>query len=408
MPDHWREVPPTAGLPLQWRDFLSFTAGSLENDLAAFLRAPAAQIECSGTAALIIILTALKRDSTRRSVVIPAYTCPLVVLAILHCGLTPVLCDLGRESFDLCHETLDRSVNNDTLAIIPTHLGGRIADVDGVVNIARRHGACVIEDAAQSLGADAGAIGDAAFYSLAAGKGLTLYEGGVLVARDEGLRQAFKETSQKIAPYRLLRELHRLMQLAGYTALYHPAALRLAYGMPLQRALKRGRLIAAVGDDFSAEISVHKVGAWRRAIGANALKRLPAFLQTLSQQATVRKERLREIEGIIVIDDPEGSRGTWPFLMVLMPTAHARDAALARLWTAGLGVSRLFIHALPDYPYLAGQIGAIDIPNARDFAARMLTISNSPWLQDDDFSRICHELQNAIDLTTTGATTGSD
>ena len=408
MPDRWREVPPTAGLPLQWRDFLPFTGSSLENGLAAFLHAPVVQIECSGTAALIVVLTALKCASTRRSVIIPAYTCPLVVLAIAHCGLTPVLCDLRKESFDLCQRTLDRIVNQDTLAIIPTHLGGRIADVAGVVNIARRHGAWVIEDAAQALGAAAGSIGDAAFYSLAAGKGLTLYEGGVLVARDEGLRQSLKETSAQIAPYRLFRELHRLAQLAAYTALYRPAVLRLAYGIPLRRALRRGCLIEAVGDNFSSDIPIHKVGAWRCSIGANALQRLPAFLQTLSEQAAPRKERLGEIEGIIVIDDPEGSRGTWPFLMVLMPTARARDAALARLWTAGLGVSRLFIHALPDYPYLAGQLGTIDVPNARDFAARMLTISNSPWLDEADFNRICSELQNAINLTATEATAGAD
>jgi len=68
------------------------------------------------------------------------------------------------------------------------------------------------------------------------------------------------------------------------------------------------------------------------------------------------------------------------------------------LWTAGLGVSRLFIHALPDYPYLAAQLGPADVPNARDFAARMLTISNSPWLQERDFLRIFSVLAHVIDV----------
>src|SRR6267378_1840536 len=136
MPDRWREVPPTAGLPLQWRDFLPRgNTDSLETTLAAFLKTPTVQIECSGTAALIIALTTLKRMSGRRSVIIPAYTCPLVALAVMHCGLHPAVCDLRTNSFDLCPEALERACNDDTLAVIPTHLGGRVADLTIVSGI---------------------------------------------------------------------------------------------------------------------------------------------------------------------------------------------------------------------------------------------------------------------------------
>jgi perosamine synthetase len=404
MPDHWREIPPTAGLPLRWRDFFPATgARSLEAGLSALLDVPAVQLECSGTAALIVTLTALKRASARRSVVIPAYTCPLVPLAVLHCGLRPVLSDLRENSFDFCPQALESASNDDTLAIIPTHLGGRVADLASVTGIARQKGAWVIEDAAQSLGATwqgqpVGTVGDVGFSSLAVGKGLTLYEGGVLVTRDAGLRQSLQETSEQTVPYRLSWEIRRLLELIAYAALYRPLALRLAYGVPLRRALGEGKLVEAVGDDFSADIPLHRVGAYRRAIGANALSRLPSFLETLSEQANVRKKKLATIPGVVVMDDPEGGHGTWPFLMALMPTARAREAALVRLWTAGLGVSRLFIHALPDYPYLAEELGPADVPNARDFAARMLTVSNSPWLKEGDFLRICSVLADVIDV----------
>jgi dTDP-4-amino-4,6-dideoxygalactose transaminase len=394
MPDKLREVPPTAGLPLHWRDFLPASGHTFEAGLATFLHLPSVQIECSGTAALIVALTTLKRCSARRSVVIPAYTCPLVALAIQHCDLKPVLCDLRKDHFDLSPQALEKACSDDTLAIVPTHLGGRVADVASVKKIALRIGASVIEDAAQSLGATwqgqpVGTLGDAGFYSLAVGKGLTLYEGGVLVARDTDLRQRLHETSKQITPCRPTWEIRRLLQLAGYAALYRPLGLRLAYGMPLRSALRKGKLIEAVGDDFSADIPMHRVGTWRRAIGANALARLPSFIDALSEQAATRKIKLAAIPGITVMDDPAGGRGTWPYLMVLMPTAQARDAALARLWPAGLGVSQLFIHALPDYPYLAAHLGKVDVPNARDLAARMLTISNSPWLREADFLRIC-------------------
>ena len=123
---------------------------------------------------------------------------------------------------------------------------------------------------------------------------------------------------------------------------------------------------------------VARLGKFRRAVGANAAVRLPAFLDNLCKQARDRKKTLESIDGVTVIGDREGSQGTWPFFMVLMPSASARDHALDRLWRAGLGVTRLFVHALPDYQYLRRQLGACDVPNAHDFAARMLTITNSP------------------------------
>lgn len=391
-----REIPPTAGLPLAWRDLLPAST-DFERELADFLDVPAVQIECSGTAAQIVTLTALKRTNNRRKVILPAYTCPLVALAVLHCGLTPVLCDLRSDHFDLDHEHLAALCDENTLAIIATHLGGRVADLAPVLEIAHNSRAYVIEDAAQSLGATwqsrpVGMAGDAGFYSLAVGKGLTTYEGGVLLARDEALRRRLRATAGEIAPFKWGWELRRSLELLGYAALYQPWGLPLAYGLPLRRALQRGELIEAVGDDFSDDIPLHRVGRWRKAIGASALHRLPGFLATLRQQAAHRIAKLAAIPGIAVITDAPDGQGVWPFFMVLMPTPKARDAALARLWAAGLGVSRLYIHALPDYPYLAAKLARAEIPNARDFAARMLTISNSPWLGDKDFADICSEL----------------
>ena len=79
--------------------------------------------------------------------------------------------------------------------------------------------------------------------------------------------------------------------------------------------------------------------------------------------------------------------------MILMPTRETRDAALDRLWTARLGVSRLYLNALSDYPDLWKNMASEDTPNARDFAARMLTVSNSPWLDDAGFESICRILE---------------
>jgi dTDP-4-amino-4,6-dideoxygalactose transaminase len=298
-------------------------------------------------------------------------------------------------------QALAAACREDTLAVVPTHLAGRVADVDTALAVAARAGAYVIEDAAQALGArdrgqSVGLRGDIGFFSLAAGKGLSIYEGGLLLARDDVLRERLRRDGAAFVPRHLGWEARRSLELLGYAALYRPGGLGLAYGRPLRRALRRGDPVAAVGDDFAPTIPLHRVGRWRQAVGARAAVRLPAFLDTLAAQARRRIARLRRIDGLHVFDDPPGMQGTWPFLLLRLPGARQRDAALDRLWQSGLGVSRLFIHALPDYGYLADRVPRQPMPHASDFAARTLTISNSPWLDDAAFETICATLERVL------------
>jgi dTDP-4-amino-4,6-dideoxygalactose transaminase len=395
------EIPPTAGLPLGWKDLWSSASPQLPERAAAFLGMPEVQIECSGTACLIVALTALRGLSHRRTVIIPAYTCPLVPLAIAHCGLRIQLCDLAPDHFDLDYEMLATLCDHDTLAVVPTHLAGRIANVEAAVICASSVGAWVIEDAAQAFGARAGGrcVGDFAdigFFSLAVGKGLTTYEGGVLCSNRAPLRAAMRDVSARIIGSNRMREWGRALQLLGYAALYRPRYLPMAYGAPLRRALRRGDLVAAVGDTENRKVPLHRMGSWRRRVGARALDRLADFQIWLAALARARVAQLRRIDGLKVFSDPPGLHGVWPCLLVLMPSEAARDAALAQLWPAGLGVSRLFIHALPDYGFLASIVPRAPVQRARNFASRTLTLSNSPWLTDAQFERIVAVLADVI------------
>ena len=401
LPRRPHELPPTAGLPLRPGD-LRPGAPALADNLAALLGTPPLQLECSGTAALLLALTTLRElQPQRRRVVVPAFTCPLVAIAVRQAGLELELCDLRHGHCDMDPAALRAACDERTLAIIPTHLAGRVADVDDALAVARQVGAYVIEDAAQALGArrdgvSVGLAGDVGFFSLAAGKGLSIYEGGLLLARDPSLRERLARTAARLVPHNSGMEWKRRIELLGYAALYRPRGLRLAYGNPLRRALRRGDPVAAVGDDFPLTIPLHRVGRWRQAVGAHAAVRLPAFLDRLSAQAQRRLPRLRQIGGVELLDDPAGAHGTWPFLLLLLPDRQRRDAALDQLWPSGYGVSRLFIHALPDYAYLAGIVPARDVPHARDFAARSLTIGNSPWMTDVDFEAACGALEAVL------------
>lgn len=395
-----RELPPTAGLPMQASDFLP-GGGDLREILANQLGTPPLQLTCSGTHALLIALRTLRKRAPKRdTVILPAYTCPLVPIAVHSLGLRVQLCDTRRGHFDFDPAQLSRLADARTLAILPTHLGGRIADVERACDIARRAGAWVIEDAAQALGArvgnsSVGLRGDIGFFSLAAGKGLSLHEGGLLVSRDDELRAALAEHAAEQVRSSLRWELLRSVQLLGLAACYRPSLLSLVYGNPLRNALQRGDLEEAVGDIFPLDIPQHRVSHWRQNIGANAARRLPAFLQAGRLRALQLRVQLAQLPAVEVVDGLAGTGGTWPMLMLLMPSQRARDAALDALWPRGLGASRMFIHALPDYAYLRGIVPQDEMPKARDFAARMLTLGNSAWQTREETAEILRALAAA-------------
>lgn len=389
------EVPPTAGLPPSISDL--FTRGGDLADMASLIMGlDSPQVECSGTASLVVALSTLKKTSKRSEVIIPAYTCPLVPIAVAHCGLQVTLCDLAPDDFDFNMEQLASLTTENTLAILPTHLGGRVADIPSVKKLANPFGVTVIEDAAQALGADVGKYGDITFYSLAVGKGLSTFEGGLMTARESELRQQLRETSRRIIPSDWPFEFRRCLELAGYTVFYHPRGLHYVYGQPRRKALQAEHPEDAIGDVFDFNIPLHRVCQWRQGVGENAMKRLPGFIEQTRRQALKRCERLDAISGIKVIRDKNDTCGVWPFLMVLMPDRTSCDKAMKNLWPSPLGVTRLFMHALPDYAYLEKIIPAASVINAQDFAGRMLTISNSLWLDDGRFEEICQTLEKVL------------
>jgi len=403
-----RELPPTAGLPLTWGDYVRQPGQSFAGGLGQWPGLSDPLVTCSGTAALVVVLKTLRqRRPDRNAVIIPAYNCPLLPLATrLVPGLRAIVCDTVCSGIDLDPQQLDSLCDARTLAVIPTHLGGRVADVQAARAVAARCGAFVIEDAAQALGAFAedrqsvGLGGDAGFFSLAAGKGLTTYEGGILVSRDAQLRAELAAVARETLRPHLGWTLRRNLELLGYGLFYTPSGLRLAYGHNLRKKLAAGDEAAAVGDVFTlADMPLHSLDALRLRVAANGLARLPAHLEEGRRLAGHRRGQLAALPGVAVIGDRLGTEGIWPFFMVLMPGKEQRDRALHALWRTGNGVSKLFVHALPDYAFLAPILAGHDLPdcpNARDLADRMLTVSNTPWLDEATFTLIMHTLRSSL------------
>ena len=109
------------------------------------------------------------------------------VAAIEYCGARPVLVDIDPRYFTMDPSKIESAITSRTKAILPVHLYGQTADMDPILEIARRRGLAVVEDAAQAHGAEykgrrAGSLGDLGCFSFYPGKNLGAYgEGGAVV-----------------------------------------------------------------------------------------------------------------------------------------------------------------------------------------------------------------------------------
>ena len=141
----------------------------------------------SGTAALQCAMAALGLGPGDE-MILPAWTWYSCFNAIVLAGALPVFAEID-ESLNIDPDDIEHRITPQTKAIMAVHLEGCPADLDRILLIARKHGLKVLEDCAQSLGADykgrpVGSIGDIAIYSFQFCKTITSGEGGAVVTDD--------------------------------------------------------------------------------------------------------------------------------------------------------------------------------------------------------------------------------
>lgn len=163
-----------------------------EEEFATFCGTRRAVALGSGTEALWLALVALGIRAGDEVITVSA-TFMATAEAISTCGATPVFVDIDPHTCTMDPGQLEAAITSRTRAIIPVHLYGQMADMDPIMEIARRHNLFVVEDACQAHGAEykgrkAGSIGHAGCFSFYPGKNLgALGEAGALVTNDTAL-----------------------------------------------------------------------------------------------------------------------------------------------------------------------------------------------------------------------------
>lgn len=398
----FKEIPPTAGWPPHLKDFLASALfkGSLEEDFKSYLDLPYAKVTYSGTAALYIILESLKEVSPKKKVVIPSFVCPLVALAVKKAGLEAVACDTNKDDFNFDSEALRKtcSVDKDILAVIAVHLAGIPVDLDSIKEAIQGKGIFLIEDCAQSLGAEyrdkkTGAIGDFSFYSLCRGKGLTIYEGGVIAAKSIEHISLIERKINALVKNNFLSEALKIFELFGYHIFYRPALFWFVWRLPQIFWEARGQHLKANIEYFSEDFDTHRVSAFRKSMGHVGFGRLEKELSRQRQNASIYIDRLGTIPGLKIIREPVSCKASYPYLTLLFDDPAKRDRARRIFKNAGLGVSQIYELAITDYGYLKDIFKDSPAPNARNIAARHLTLTTSSFLTENDILRIVNNIK---------------
>lgn len=170
---------------------------AFEKDFAAYCRAQHAVAVGNGTDALWFALLARGVGPGDEVITVPN-SFMATAEAISYCGAKPVFVDISERTYTMDPGLLERAITPRTKAVIPVHLYGQTADMDPILEIARRHGLMVVEDACQAHGAEykgrrAGTMGDAAAFSFYPGKNLGAFgEAGAITTNDAALAERMR------------------------------------------------------------------------------------------------------------------------------------------------------------------------------------------------------------------------
>jgi dTDP-4-amino-4,6-dideoxygalactose transaminase len=305
----------------------------------------------NGTDALRLACEAIGLKSGDE-VVVPAYTFIATAFGVTSAGGIPRFVDVSEDTFNLDPEKLEAAIGPRTRAILPVHLFGHPADMDPVLEIAKRRGLRVIEDAAQAHGADykgrkAGSMGDLGCFSFYPTKNLSaLGDAGAITTNDDALADR-------------LRVRRNLGQRKRYVHELVGANNRLDN---LQAALLR--------------LKLPKLGSF------NALRR---------RAAGAYAKALKGLPGLRLPQERPGCVSSWHVYSILH---ERRDEAAAALQAAGIGHGIYYSIPLPFqecYRGLGHRKG--DFPVSEHLAERSLALPMFPEITAAEIGRVAKALK---------------
>jgi len=325
-----------------------------EDEFAAFCGTQQCIGVGSGTDALWLALLGLGIGPGDEVITVPN-TFIATTEAISFCGARPVFVDVEDKTYTMDPALVEKTITPKTKAIIPVHLFGQMADMDPIMEIARKHGLFVIEDACQAHGAEykgkmAGTIGDAGCFSFYPGKNLGAYgEAGAVVTNNADL-------DNKI---RMLRD--------------HGQAKKYYHGLIGWNA---------------------RMDGIQGAILSVKLKRLPGWNEARRNNAKLYNDLLRKVDGLVPPSEAPYSKHVYHLYVIRVKNRDALIAALAKK-DVYCGIHYpITIHLQDAYKFLGKGKGSF--PVAEESASEFVSLPMYPELTQEMIEYAVKELKESM------------
>jgi dTDP-4-amino-4,6-dideoxygalactose transaminase len=347
----------------------------------------------SGKAALTLIFQALKDlYPGRDKVLIPAYTCYSVPSAVTRAGLKVSLCDLRPGSFDFDFQKLTPLLSDGRLlGIIPTHLYGVPADIDGLRKMLGASPVTLIEDAAQAMGniwkgRKLGTFGDISFFSLGRGKAFSTVEGGIILTDREDLATAIARRYEALPDPSSSEVLLLVFYALALRVLVQPSLYWIPLSLPF---LRLGETI------YDPGFKIRKFSNFQAGLARGWVDQLSELRKRRRTNASYWQQ-LKKTDNYLVCS----KQGEEDIDFLRFPVAVADDGLRTHLLFQG---NRLGLGIAPGYPDSIDGIAEIEpefggkrFPEAKHMANRLMTLPVHPLLSASDKSRITDLLLKGV------------
>ncbi len=387
-----RALPPVAA-PSTPADLLAGLKGALQpertlealaEDIGRTLGVDHVFLMSSGRAALTLILRALARKSSRRRVVVPAYTCPSVAASVVKARLDLVPCDIDPGTLDFDFAQL-RSLLTESpaLCVVPVHLFGLPADIAQTLDVCQPKGTFVVEDAAQAFGFRQGnhwlgTGGDVGFFSFGRGKTVSACGGGAIVTNSPELGAALQDQWRAVEGTRRLGDIAAQAEAAVISVLIRPQFYWLPARLPF----------LGIGEThYSTDFSLERMSGAQAGL-------LVSWLEKSAGMNRARVARLAQLSSAAGTLAPKADTPCLR-LPVMCSNREERDRLCDAGRRAGLGLVPMYPTALNGIAALAQLIGRKRYPGAEAVAERLLTVPVHPLVSDSEIAAIRRLLSDA-------------
>jgi len=307
----------------------------------------------NGTTALHLALVALgikKGDE----VIVPNFTFVATANAVVYVGGVPVFVDADKETWNIDVDKIEEKITSKTKAIIPVNIYGHPCDMNKIMDIAKKHNLYVIEDCAESHGAEyngekTGSFGDISCFSFYGNKIITTGEGGMCVTNN-------KELAEKMS---MLKD----------------------HGMKPERRYWH----ETIGFNY-------RMTNIQAAIGLAQLENINKFIETKRENTIIYNSLLKNVDGITLPPEKEYAKNVYWMYSILIDDKFgmSRDELIKKLKEHNID-SRPFFYPLNELPpYKTDE----NFPVSEELSKKGINLPSSVKLTKQDIQYIAETIKN--------------